>query len=222
MIRQTKAGHWIIDGDSHIGKWVEDEGRLDHDYSLQKVLPLIPVGGVVVDAGAYIGDHTVAYLRKVGPTGKVHAFEPNPEAWECLIRNCPQAKCYQCGLGAMDTGSILVSEGENYGAFYLNTMGSEGKIVSLRTLDSLNLPRLDYLKLDIEGYEPLALKGSEETLKRCSPIMLIEVNRGALARNLSTPRQLLHQIEGYGYKIRNLHSGSPLSGEQFDIICTPS
>lgn len=61
-LRTTRMGHWIIDGDTHISKWVEETGRLGHDQDLlPRILKLIRPGDVVVDVGAFIGDHTFDY-----------------------------------------------------------------------------------------------------------------------------------------------------------------
>ncbi len=78
----------VIEFDSHISSWVEEAGRLCHDSMVhESILPLIKEGDWVVDAGAYIGDHTIAYAEKVGSRGRVIAFEINPPALECLKHN---------------------------------------------------------------------------------------------------------------------------------------
>ena len=51
----------------------------------------------------------------------------------------------------------------------------DGEEIKLTTIDSLELERLDFIKLDIEGYELFALKGAEETIKRCKPLIAFEI-----------------------------------------------
>lgn len=65
-VKQTKEGWWVLADDTHLSKWVEEHGRLDHDEAIASIVEHIPQGGVVVDAGASLGDHTIAYARKVG------------------------------------------------------------------------------------------------------------------------------------------------------------
>ena len=78
---------WVLHGDQ-ISQWVEQEGRLDHDQNLlPTILAHIKPGDTVVDAGAFIGDHTVAYSKAVEEEGWVIAFEPNPVARKCLRHN---------------------------------------------------------------------------------------------------------------------------------------
>ena len=75
----------ILETDNCICRFVEQSGRLDHDQNmLPIVLSYIPIGGVVIDVGAFIGDHTIAYLNKVRENGMVYAFEPYINAFECL------------------------------------------------------------------------------------------------------------------------------------------
>ena len=111
MIRPIQASGrtvYIIDGDTHIGKWVEQSSRLDHD---QNTLPLLVpyLGGTVIDVGAFIGDHTEFYCQH---SGTVYAFEPNPLAFECLHRNMEEhnnVRCFRVALGAA-SGSASVVE----------------------------------------------------------------------------------------------------------------
>src|SRR6266487_5215377 len=115
--RQTAQGWWIINGDSHIGAWIEQAKRLDHDQSsLPIILRHIVEGGIVVDAGSFIGTHCWAYLQKVGPTGQVICYEPFPEAFQCLRKNCPDALCFMAALWNRNTIGRLVPPGDtNWG-----------------------------------------------------------------------------------------------------------
>ncbi len=207
----------VIDGDTHISKWVEEHGRLDHDeYSLGLILPHIKEGDWVVDAGAFIGDHTVAYLKAVGPTGKVIAFEPNPDAYNCLFHNCPDAQKVHAGLGDKEQ-KLRFSTSTNFGASHICGLGD--KKVDILTLDSFNLPRLDFLKMDVEGFEISALTGAKATILKYRPVMWIEVNEHALQRNGETPLSLLTYVNSQlGYEITPYPESGIL---QYDILCKP-
>jgi hypothetical protein len=86
-MRITDFGIAILDGDRLSGE-VERAGQLAcADGWLQSFAPYIPVGGVVCDIGAALGDHTASYARMVGPSGSVHAFEPYAPFLECLRYN---------------------------------------------------------------------------------------------------------------------------------------
>jgi FkbM family methyltransferase len=210
----------VIEGDTHISKWVEQSGRLDHDQSaLPRILPHIPPGGVVVDAGAFIGDHTIAYARAVGELGEVFALEPNLEAFECLVFNMkdfPQSQCIQMGLSD-HPGSYGIRSDVNAGASHL----SDGDGITVTRLDDLGLEQLNFLKLDIEGFEEKALWGGARTIDACRPTMVLEVNDGALQRNGSSAEKLLDMVAALGYTYRNIYEGTPCGGPQYDIICFP-
>ncbi len=161
-----------IEGDTHISKWAIEAGRLDHDQNTLPLLaPYIPKGGTVVDAGAFIGDHTVFYADRVGPAGQVLAFEPNFAAFECLHHNVQwmPVTCHHAGLSDA-TSTAAIATDINAGASHL----TDGKGCALLALDSLNLQRLDFFKLDVEGFEVRALRGAKDTIHRCRPVMLIE------------------------------------------------
>lgn len=207
----------VLEDDTHISKWVRETGKLDHDeYSLGLILPNIKEGDWVVDAGAFIGDHTTAYLRAVGPEGHVMAFEPNPEAYRCLLHNCPTAKNVFAGLGEKED-KLRFTTGANMGASHICGLGD--KKVDIVTLDSYNLSRLDFFKLDVEGFEISALKGASKTISKFKPMMWIEVNQWALGRNGESPLSLLTYVTSVlGYDV----TAYPNSGiEQYDILCKP-
>lgn len=210
----------VIDGDAWISKWVEETARLDHDQNmLPVILPLIKPGDWVVDGGAFIGDHTIAYLNAVGPEGRVFAFEPNIEAFRCLSHNCPRATNVNCGLGASRTFGNLVPN-PNAGAAFLNT--DEGGPVQIRTLDSFEIDRVDFIKFDLEGMELEALRGAYDVLTKKRPTVLLEINRGALARSGTTPEVVVDYLLNLDYYTRKVYDSDDFSADQFDLLFLPN
>jgi FkbM family methyltransferase len=209
-----------IEGDTHVGPWAIESGRLDHD---QNMLPLlrefIPRGGVVLDVGAYIGDHTVFYAEQVGTSGTVIAMEPNPEAFACLHHNTKSlSQVIKHHAGASDSGhTISIATQANGGASY----GIRGGSIPCVTIDSIGLERCDFIKLDCEGMEVRALHGACDTLISLRPVLLIEVNAGALERQGATSKHLFAFVRSLGYTCRNVYGGQPMEGPQFDILCEP-
>ncbi len=214
----------VIENDLWISRWVEESGRLDHDQNLLPViLPYLKNGDYVVDGGAFIGDHTKAYLEAVGPTGKVFAFEPNPEAFKCLKHNCPEALLFNCGLFVVSHNSILElnRSGANEGATRLVVPSDKlGNVQALR-LDSVAWPRLDFIKLDIEGMEMAALMGGENIIKQFKPIILLEINRHALELNGYKPKELIEYVENMGYRKKKVYESDSLEADQFDLLFFP-
>lgn len=218
-IRTTNRGIWVLSNDTHISRWVEQQNRLDFDVPLlNRLCAYIRPGDVVVDVGAFIGDHTLAYARATHgvSTGRVLAFEPNPTAYECLKRNMAaleHVQCFRAGLSDSG-GNACLCESPNAGASYL----IPGTGIPLVTLDSFQLTRLNFIKIDAEGYEMRILRGAQETIRRCRPVMFIEINDGALRRAGEDPNQVMIWIAAQGYRIEGARHGEP----QYDILCLPT
>jgi FkbM family methyltransferase len=145
---------------------------------------------VVIDGGAHIGIHTIKLSRLAD---KVYAFEPLRPSYELLRENIKLNGCINVRLdhrGLSSNRGITtwdwISEG-NIGSSGLkdNSIGHHFDIewyptieeqyeVELISIDELNLTKVDFIKLDIEGYERKAIDGCKETIKRCRPMLLIE------------------------------------------------
>lgn len=221
MIHQTKEGVWVITGDSHHTPWITQSGKLAHDEAtLPAIRKYIPIGGVVVDGGAHVGSHTVFYLNCVGQEGRVISFEPGPDAFRCLVRNCPNAVTYHLALG-IDYRKSWIRHDQNYGGAFLDNNDDGTNPVFTVRLDELHLQRLDFLKLDVEGCEIAALNGAINTILGCRPTMLIEVNEGALQRQGESPFALYYRIETMGYRYEYLFPEHHMNMPQTDIICFP-
>lgn len=212
----------VIEGDTHISRWVEQSGRLDHDQNaLPAILARIRPGDTVIDVGAFIGDHTVAYAVKTGLAGMVHAFEPNPAAYECLLHNTkdrPNVHCHNYALGDMANHAAAMHYDANAGASHLAGAASlDDPVIDIVRLDEFLLCHVNFIKIDAEGYEPKVLAGAAQTIARCRPILYVEVNEGALNRQRSSGAALLRQIAGLGYAIEE----PPHRGPQYDVFCPP-
>lgn len=220
-----KIEYWhniaLLKDDSHFGPWIKQAGRLDHDqWLLQKILPFIPKDGVVVDAGAYIGDHTIAYLKKVGSQGRVFAFEPNKDAFECLHHNMGGAEnvgLFNAGLSDKREKIGIEFCGNNYGMAHLTGDGE----IECMTLDEVFPAGCDFIKLDVEGFELKALNGAKAAIAQFKPVMLIEMNSATLQRQNTTYEEIFAFLDSMGYDYRNIDDTGDLTPPQYDLLCTP-
>lgn len=218
-ISQTQEGHWIIDGDSHISKWVREARRLDHDQnSLPVLYRYVRPGDFVLDIGANIGDHTVAYADWVGGEGHVVACECNPEAVECLRKNTAKYRNVEIFPHAIYSKETILyfEEQPNVGASFVTQM-IKGRPVKAYTVDQMFLTQLDYLKIDAEGCELEILKGAVDTISRTQPVIVMEVNRSALMRAGTTEEALLNLLRDMRYSWKSLFNDKR-HAEQYDII----
>ncbi len=218
----TDFGVAVVEGDTHLSKWIIEQRRLDvaREYLLQ-FQKYIPLGGVVVDAGACLGDHTAPYSQFVGPSGTVLAFEPNPTAFECLKHNMKayeNVTVFNLGLGAFP-GVLGIKSNDNLGMARL-TAGGAGQI-SVVTLDSFNLGKLDFMKMDVEGFEPQVIAGARETLRRCRPVLLVEIQKECLLLNGCTAEDVISPLRELGYNVIPAESHLTLDMPQLDVLCLP-
>ena len=146
---------------------------------------IIRRGDIIVEVGANIGSHTVHLAQLVGEDGKVYAFEPQRLVFQLLAGNmamnnlnnvyCMQ-NCVADKHGVAKVPVLDVTKVQNWGGLSLNE-GYEGEDVETITLDSLNLSRCDFLKIDAEGMEEQVLKGAEHLIDTCQPIIYTEMDR---------------------------------------------
>ena len=224
----------VVDGDTHHAKWIEEAGRLDHDqWLLERIRPYIKEGDTVLDVGANIGTHTIAYLNWVGGKGRVLAFEANWDAVDCLYHNCPLADIIACAIGDVDGEYAATIKNPNVGATHVVRVARSeitadydtGPLTGLWTLDRIAASRQAapaFIKMDIEGFEVAALKGAVKTIKEHKPIMLIEVNRGALVRAGTSVDELYDLVSKYGYTTQIVQTDLTRDAEQYDILCQPA
>lgn len=153
-------------------------------------------GVVALDCGANIGTHTIAWAKHMNGWGKVIAFEAQERVFYSLagniaINNCFNARAIWSALGA-EQGSILVPQPDyckpsSFGSLEIQQRDTNEFIgqkidfsetnmqsVPMITIDSLNLDRVDFIKIDVEGMEVDVLKGGMATIDRDNPILLIE------------------------------------------------
>jgi FkbM family methyltransferase len=211
--------------DRCISRWAERSGDLaGYDPRIRRILcPLIPIGGVVIDGGAYIGDHAVPFAERVGPTGEVWSFEVYLPALQCLFFNTerfPQVHVVPAALSDQ-RGAVTLRADHLIGSntHVRETVGASEGIPSV-TLDSFVFDRLDFIKLDLEGYELKALRGAEQTLRRHRPIVVAE-SGVQLERYGDSHEDLMAFMAALGYTAKQLpllHEG----GDVFDMLFRPA
>lgn len=153
------------------------------DTILQKAMSMSKLG-VAVDLGANIGLHSVRLARVFS---EVHAVEPVPSNFECLVENTKHMGnviTHCCGVSdKIETLNISLPRTiPNSGAW--SVVDFEGK-TNLDTVSSKFFPLdsllhdtsmdINLIKIDVQSYETQVLKGSIEILNRCSPVILIEM-----------------------------------------------
>ena len=144
---------------------------------------LVRPGNIVLDCGAHVGTFTHWSLQRGAE--KVVAIEPDPVNLECLRRNFPaeiaSGKVIIAPVGVWSSeGTFKLSIADVNSGMNSLVRNRGGKTIDVRTttidllIEELKLPRVDYIKMDIEGAEREALRGGFDTMRRFKPRLMIE------------------------------------------------
>jgi len=174
-----------------------------------------PTGGVALDVGAHLGTWTLPMARAVGEAGRVHAFEPIPFLNEALRKTALANGLGQIvldgralGAAAGSSDFTIVDGGHGRGNLGMSGLGERpgggaAIRVEVTTLDAFaeerKLARLDFLKIDVEGFEDQVLAGGRDTLGRFHPTIVFETgneDRGQRLAIRDTLRPLNYRLLG--------------------------
>ena len=173
-----KHGWWFPDQDTHFAAMLTKNikkggGPVYQEPVRTKSLQFVKQKDVALDIGANIGlwSRDLAQQFK-----KVIAFEPVADFRNCLIKNATASNIdiRPYALGSTDTTiNMIVTEGNTGHSHVDNSTIGTGNIKMWR-LDGLEFERIDYIKIDCEGYELSILEGAQETIKHHKPVIVVE------------------------------------------------
>lgn len=172
---------------------------------------LIKPGTTVLDVGANAGFFTLLSSAITGKEGKVYAFEPVPTVKQRLMSNI--------ALNDFDNIKVVPKAASERAAMVTIYEGPEGHkgISSLRPLESASqsltveaiaiddlaheIGTVDFIKIDVEGAELLALRGMQKVVDRDRPFMIIEFTDSYLRSFGHTAKQMAEWLQEYGYHL---------------------
>lgn len=171
-------------------------------YQLSKLnssVAHVKTQGVALDIGAHVG----LWSRVLCRTFKtVHAFEPVPNIIECFRYNLsgkdnvvlhPYALGEAAGFLSMDPVA------NNSGNGRVDDAGSLK--VEVQTLDKQNIAQVDFIKIDVEGFEKFVVLGGEKMISEQRPVMIVEQKPGNAERYSIGRREAIDILERWGAKI---------------------
>lgn len=170
--------------DIYIGRSLDRYGEFS-EAEIEVLRQVVEPGDIVVEAGASVGAHTLAFANLVGAHGAVHAFEPQRIVFQTLCANMAlnsvvNVHCRQAALGDREAHIIVpvldYDKENNFGGLGLGSY-EHGEKVPVVTVDSLQLPRCKLLKADVEGMELEVLKGAVTTIRAHTPVLYVENDR---------------------------------------------
>jgi FkbM family methyltransferase len=164
----------------------------------KSIMGLVKPGDRFLDIGANVGYYTVLVAELVEPAGRVFAVEPNEKNFEILVANTlswqeeGRVEVFQTALSDETGSANLFLNSRNCGMHRLYSSvvcTHESVPVTVVRGDELQLEPLDFIKIDIEGYEPRAMRGLKQTLlnsphvkilSEFSPFSMMEANESPL------------------------------------------
>lgn len=221
-LRRVHAKHGeflVLAGDSvGIGALLEYYGEFC-DWEIELICALVRPGEVVIEVGANIGTHTVPIARRLGPKGRLVAFEAQPVVAQLLEANLAlndigwvEVLMAAAGseAGAIPMPVVDYRQVRNVGAVSLVGAQSEARI-EMRSIDGLGLgPAL--IKIDVEGMELPVLRGAAATIEASRPILYVENNPLPADESVAVIEWLRERDYDLYWDVRSLHDPNNFRG----------
>lgn len=208
---------------------------------VETIRAILTPGSVAIDVGANIGCMTLPMAWAVGPSGRVIAFEPEPECFgrlknNILINRLAQVSLYQLAISDNDDAHTLYLKGEdaaNRAGASLQQGANFPREVQIQTtrVDSVRefaeLARCDLIKIDTEGHELIVLKQLKDIISRFQPHIIFEYEETTWKLHGQSYAEATALLKSLGYSMYAMAEGmivpiSPTVPYGRDIVCVPA
>ena len=185
--------------------------RDEYEPELLALRRLIKPGDTVLDIGGSYGVFTLFMAHFVGADGRVYSFEPGHFSFSQISSNIAlngfDARIALHNVAASNQpGKLrLLHHGDSPVNFSIGSVneGVESEEVAAERVDSLvpaqSWPAVSFIKIDVEGFEAVALEGARGILELAHPTIMFEVSEAALARQGMTMDDMFQYLAAYGY-----------------------
>ena len=210
-------GIYLPDGERHLVGQLRDKRRnptIDGKGSyqarkLERALKRVRDWRTALDVGAHVGLWSMQLVKRFR---LVEAFEPLAAHRACFLRNVPMEKVilHACALGeAEGCVAMRTAPGSSGDSRVAGSPDGPGGAIPLRRLDAImeGVDDVDFLKLDCEGYELFVLRGGEELLRRCRPVVVVEQKPGKAQAFGLGERAAVAYLQGLGAELRDEIAG---------------
>ncbi|EJJ28060.1 FkbM family methyltransferase [Rhizobium sp. CF142] len=196
--------------------------------TLRKYATLVKTGDVILDIGANVGAHTLPLALLAGDSGRVHSFEPTAHAYSKQCANIALNPLLQSRIRANQMMLMASAEGVVPTAVYSSwpleraddlhaehfgrLMSTDGALMDTvdRYVVGLGNPRIDFIKLDVDGNELDVLVGAQAVLKHSKPSIMLELAPYVYDQQPEKFDQLLQILWNCDYEISSVDSMRPL------------
>ena len=208
-IKLHKARLYGFTFDRLLYLWLHRAGLMGR-AGLEEMASHVSQGMTVVDVGANVGVYTSLFAHLVGPSGRVIALEPAPDNWRALNKALTTNRWNNVEIhqvAAADSSGRMYFERSSYNSgnnALCVERGREGaESVEVVRLDDLLAGRkVDFIKIDVQGWEAAVLRGGERTLEGNRPLRVrTEVWPAGLRRAGSSSDEVVELLERRGLQI---------------------
>ncbi len=206
----VRAGlNWVLNPSDYMQSGVFWLGAVDV-WELFHLKRLLRPGSVILDIGANFGYYSIILASHLRKHCRVLAVEPDPSNHARLVDHIARnelegvvtAHCF--GLSDKPGFATRAARAGNSGSTNLSE-SDEATETRLTSLDAFiadqNLDRLDFMKIDVEGFEERVLRGAREALTRFQPLILIELEPPRLALKGSSVPGVADLLYQAGYRL---------------------
>lgn len=160
---------------------------------------------VFVDVGSNYGWHSI----KCSPLCKtVYSFEPQKYIHDIQKNSIEQNNItniilFNCGVGDKNESKEMSPIDYNSPSVHMGdlSLGVGGEKIEVKTIDSLDIPKVDFIKIDVQGYEKFVLSGAQQTIHSHKPTLIIEMEDHQLRRFNYGVVELFEILRNFGYYI---------------------
>jgi FkbM family methyltransferase len=205
------GGIWLPEGEQHMVEWMTKknqrvDGKLTYQWDKQcAAMKHCRQFRNAVDIGAHVGLWSMHLVKRFG---FVHAFEPVEAHRQCFDANIHEPDrqriaLYPFALGERNGEVGMYTNPTSSGDSWVKGTGD----IPLRRLDDFHLDRVDFIKVDCEGYELFALRGAIETILRCRPTICVEQKPRMATKFGLGETDAVSWLESLGAKLQTSISG---------------
>lgn len=201
MIKRTGVW-WVPEDETHLTDYLAQHGEYQQ-RNRRRALEGLPRGGHCIDVGAHVGTWLVDLCDHFD---HVWAIEPRGVHQQCLRRNLEERSKTNYTLISALAGDQLGHAGLcEYSGNSGHTHWQPQGLLTVLTLDSLELTSVKFIKVDVEGFEYPVLKGSEHMIKAQWPRICIEQKSHQLAEQFGGRYAARDLLISWGYQPRQHH-----------------
>ena len=179
---------WVLYGQHDKPTFLDDASNGAQQLQRDAALEYVKQWRVCLDIGSNIGQWTRPLSRKFE---SVVCFEPNPNFRECFKKNINENNVLLWPVGLSD------KEHKAKQGFNSTVLQNEEGEIDCRTLDSFGLTNVDFVKIDVDGFEIPLLNGAKDTLIKNNPVINIEMKND---KRSNIAQQCEHILKDLGYK----------------------